>query len=191
MAGWGTTSEGGSTSDRMREVSVPVVSDAKAKKAYSSLSLQLRYFPKVMVAAGQKGKDSCQGDSGGPLFNPGANSTTQVGIVSYGHGCARAASPAYTPRPTIPTSGRLSSTLLSSNYARASGRRLANESEAVGRTEPTASILHLTHLVSAEEHKARWYPGRSHRSRQSPFAIDRTEVFGYPVIRVSVFSPPA
>lgn len=77
----------------MREVSVPVVSDAKAKKAYSSLSPQLRYFPKVTVAAGQKGKDSCQRDSGGPLFNPGANSTTQVGIVSYGQVCARAAFP--------------------------------------------------------------------------------------------------
>jgi secreted trypsin-like serine protease len=36
VAGWGRTSEGGNTSDRMREVSVPVVSDAKAKNAYAS-----------------------------------------------------------------------------------------------------------------------------------------------------------
>lgn len=92
VAGWGTTSEGGNTSDRMREVSVPVVSDAKAKTAYSSLSPQLRYFPNLMVAAGQQGKDSCQGDSGGPLFKPGTT-RTQVGIVSYGQGCARAAFP--------------------------------------------------------------------------------------------------
>ncbi len=84
VAGWGTTSKGGSTTDRMREVLVPVVSDATALKAYRSGS----YFPKLMVAASARGKDSCQGDSGGPLFKPGAT-RTQVGIVSFGRGCAR------------------------------------------------------------------------------------------------------
>lgn len=88
VAGWGATSEGGSDSDRMREVSVPVVSDAKATEAYGSRS----YFPKLMVAAGVKGKDSCQGDSGGPLFKP-STPRTQVGIVSFGEGCARARFP--------------------------------------------------------------------------------------------------
>lgn len=93
VAGWGTTSEGGSISDRMREVRIPVIYDANAQKAYSSLSPILRFFPKLMVAAGQRGKDSCQGDSGGPLFKSGATTTTQVGVVSYGNGCARAAFP--------------------------------------------------------------------------------------------------
>lgn len=88
VAGWGTTSEGGSTSDRMREVSVPVVSDAKAREAYGSRS----YFPSLMVAAGANGRDSCQGDSGGPLFKPSAP-RAQVGIVSFGSGCARAGFP--------------------------------------------------------------------------------------------------
>ena len=60
------------------------------------MPLSLRYFPTLMVAAGVKGKDSCQGDSGGPLFYPAAT-RTQVGIVSYGLGCARAGIPgAYT-----------------------------------------------------------------------------------------------
>ena len=96
VSGWGTTSEGGSTSDRMREVSVPVVRDAAARRAYASQAPILRYFPSLMVAAGVRGKDSCQGDSGGPLFKPGAP-RTQVGIVSYGRGCARAGFPgAYT-----------------------------------------------------------------------------------------------
>jgi secreted trypsin-like serine protease len=93
VAGWGTTSEGGDTADRMREVSVPVVSDSKAQAAYASTGRpSLRYFPSLMVAAGVKGKDSCQGDSGGPLFKPTAT-RTQVGIVSYGLGCARAGFP--------------------------------------------------------------------------------------------------
>jgi secreted trypsin-like serine protease len=89
-AGWGSRSEGGKLqfSDRMRVVSLPVVSDRAARRAYSSRSPVLRYFPSLMVAAGAKGKDACQGDSGGPLFNPGSTST-QVGIVSYGLGCAR------------------------------------------------------------------------------------------------------
>lgn len=83
VAGWGTTSQGGNSTDRMREVSVPVVSDRRARQAYSS-----QYFPSLMVAAGVNGKDSCQGDSGGPLFQPGIT-RTQVGIVSFGRGCAR------------------------------------------------------------------------------------------------------
>jgi secreted trypsin-like serine protease len=35
------------------------------------------------------GKDSCQGDSGGPIFV----GNTQVGIVSFGDGCARPEKP--------------------------------------------------------------------------------------------------
>lgn len=88
VAGWGTTSEGGNTSDRMREVSVPVVSDARAQNAYGPRS----YFPKLMVAAGAEGMDSCQGDSGGPLLKP-STPRVQVGIVSFGAGCARAGFP--------------------------------------------------------------------------------------------------
>lgn len=36
------------------------------------------------------GKDACQGDSGGPLVD---SSKTQVGIVSWGIGCARSDNP--------------------------------------------------------------------------------------------------
>lgn len=37
-----------------------------------------------MICAGVAGKDSCQGDSGGAITING----TQVGIVSWGYGCA-------------------------------------------------------------------------------------------------------
>ena len=41
------------------------------------------------VAGG--GKDSCQGDSGGPIVD--ANTGVQLGVVSWGDGCARAGIP--------------------------------------------------------------------------------------------------
>jgi secreted trypsin-like serine protease len=81
-AGWGSViSKPQSIEDypkRMREVSVPVVSDSHAKQAYQSQGL--RYLPSLHVAAGKKGKGPCFGDSGGPLFDSG--SRIQVGIDS-------------------------------------------------------------------------------------------------------------
>mmetsp|Transcript_32894 Transcript_32894/g.48667 ORF Transcript_32894/g.48667 Transcript_32894/m.48667 type:complete len:553 (+) Transcript_32894:204-1862(+) len=55
----------------------------------------------TMFCAGvdEGGKDSCQGDSGGPIFietttsNDGLASFTQVGVVSWGQGCAEAEFP--------------------------------------------------------------------------------------------------
>jgi secreted trypsin-like serine protease len=35
------------------------------------------------------GKDSCQGDSGGPIFEMRGTTPVQVGVVSFGEGCAR------------------------------------------------------------------------------------------------------
>ncbi|CAL8141759.1 unnamed protein product [Orchesella dallaii] len=81
--GWGTTSEGGSTSNTLRVVEVPVVSDTDCKDSYGEEDITDR-----MICAGIKegGKDSCQGDSGGPLVD---RYNTLVGITSWGYGCAR------------------------------------------------------------------------------------------------------
>lgn len=43
-----------------------------------------------MICAGEKGKDSCQGDSGGPMVDSAGK---QVGVVSWGIGCALAGYP--------------------------------------------------------------------------------------------------
>lgn len=69
---------------RMREATVPFVSDNVARKAYGK-----SFRSNIMVAAGKDGVDSCQGDSGGPLFTQEQGGRpVQLGIVSWGAGCA-------------------------------------------------------------------------------------------------------
>jgi secreted trypsin-like serine protease len=94
-AGWGVVKQRPGPFDiftfRMHEVSVPVVSDSRAKRTYQSEGL--KYLPSLHVAAGKQGNGPCFGDSGGPLFDSG--SRTQVGITSYGAGgCGTARYPA-------------------------------------------------------------------------------------------------
>jgi secreted trypsin-like serine protease len=84
VTGWGTLRAGKQIyPDELYKVDVPVVSDATCKNVYGS-SLDAA----TEVCAGASGLDSCYGDSGGPLFaNDG--SRIQVGIVSWGNGCAK------------------------------------------------------------------------------------------------------
>jgi len=94
-AGWGVVKQRPGPFDilpkRMHEVSVPVVSDSRAKRTYQSQGL--KYLPSLQVAAGKKGNGACFGDSGGPLFD--SDSRTQVGITSHGAGrCGTARYPA-------------------------------------------------------------------------------------------------
>jgi len=91
VAGWGTTSSGGTLSDAAMEVTVPAVSNAQCAAAYGAGQIS-----DGMLCAGTPagGKDSCQGDSGGPLFGIQADSSlVYVGIVSWGRGCALAQYP--------------------------------------------------------------------------------------------------
>lgn len=86
VAGWGTTSEGGPTSDTLLQGTVPVTSDEDCAAAYGS-----DYDAQGMVCAGlpEGGVDACQGDSGGPLVVDGV----LAGVVSWGNGCARPNTP--------------------------------------------------------------------------------------------------
>ncbi|HEX6341918.1 serine protease [Umezawaea sp.] len=85
VLGWGRTAEGAEPSPTLRQVDVPVVSDADCGRAVP------RFRPDGMVCAGlpEGGKDACEGDSGGPMVVRGR----LVGVVSYGTGCARPGEP--------------------------------------------------------------------------------------------------
>jgi len=86
VAGWGAASEGGAQQRFLLKANVPFVSDASCQQSYPSL------IPSQEICAGlpQGGVDTCQGDSGGPMFRRDAsNNWIQVGITSWGNGCAR------------------------------------------------------------------------------------------------------
>jgi len=90
IAGWGNTirqpangDNGSNYPDRMREARVPIISDARARDAYGR-----HYVGALMVGAGKKGKDTCNGDSGGPMFVTQDGKRYQIGITSFGRGCA-------------------------------------------------------------------------------------------------------
>jgi secreted trypsin-like serine protease len=87
IAGWGGAREGGAQQRYLLKATVPFVSDATCESNYSG-----RINPTDQICAGYAagGVDTCQGDSGGPMFRrDAANAWIQVGIVSWGDGCAR------------------------------------------------------------------------------------------------------
>jgi secreted trypsin-like serine protease len=87
VIGWGNVSTTGHTSypDELRELQVPVVSDAECDFAYMGFLTE-----ETQLCAGDRGVDSCQGDSGGPLFaTTSSGEWIQVGIVSWGFKCAK------------------------------------------------------------------------------------------------------
>ncbi|WP_308120552.1 serine protease [Streptomyces bambusae] len=88
VAGWGANREGGSQQRYLLKATVPFVSDADCQAAYGN-----DLIPGEEICAGilgTGGVDTCQGDSGGPMFRrDNAGAWIQVGIVSWGIGCAR------------------------------------------------------------------------------------------------------
>ncbi|EFX71777.1 trypsin [Daphnia pulex] len=96
VSGWGRISTGGSISNVLLSVDVPIVSDSDCNAAYAGVFDPNPIFPSMLCAgAPAGGVDSCQGDSGGPLFTGTGADAVQHGIVSFGPsaGCALAEYP--------------------------------------------------------------------------------------------------
>ncbi|HYF27130.1 MAG TPA: serine protease [Baekduia sp.] len=87
VTGWGANASlilitSGGTNN-LQEVNVTMRSDQECQQTSPFV-----IDPRVMVCAGDGGRDSCQGDSGGPLVvDDGAGRLIQVGVVSFGFGC--------------------------------------------------------------------------------------------------------
>jgi secreted trypsin-like serine protease len=101
VTGFGTTAQCASATsspdcnmqEQLREVEIPVVDTAACRNDYSG---QPQVIGEHQMCAGVEetgSKDSCQGDSGGPLVHNESNGYVQVGIVSWGAGCAQAHKP--------------------------------------------------------------------------------------------------
>ncbi|XP_041939560.1 tryptase-2-like [Alosa sapidissima] len=86
VTGWGDVAEGTPLEgeETMQQLKLPLVDDKTCRLMYPRTDDN-------HLCAGymQGGKDSCQGDSGGPLVCKSFEQFVQVGVVSFGHGCAR------------------------------------------------------------------------------------------------------
>ena len=79
--GWGATSSGGSSSNILLEVDVPI-DDSCGSYSNSDITNNM-----VCAGDGNGGEDSCQGDSGGPLIMTNDDGEYElIGIVSWGYG---------------------------------------------------------------------------------------------------------
>ncbi len=93
VVGWGVKAVdpvslqplGGSLAKRLQEVTVPVISNNECRQRMGN------GVTDNMLCAGYRegGKDSCNGDSGGPLMVYRDGQYSQVGLVSFGIGCAQ------------------------------------------------------------------------------------------------------
>ncbi|KAL3930282.1 MAG: hypothetical protein SGBAC_011832 [Bacillariaceae sp.] len=83
--GTGDTSEGGTQSDQILQVDLPSFNYEACNEVYGG---EVDHDA-MMCAGGVENQDSCQGDSGGPIVIRNGNTHTQVGVTSWGEGCAR------------------------------------------------------------------------------------------------------
>jgi len=89
--GLGALLQSGGYPDVLQAVDVRVIDHKLCNDAYEGLGL----FPLIestMICAGYRTglpRDACQGDSGGPLIEKRGDKDVQVGVVSFGYGCAQ------------------------------------------------------------------------------------------------------
>ncbi|WP_230690030.1 trypsin-like serine protease [Catellatospora paridis] len=94
VMGWGAATEGGGQQRYLLKAQVPFITDAQCQGAGGSYSGLI--FNEEICAGNYTsgGVDTCQGDSGGPMVKRNAsNEWIQIGIVSWGIGCARPQNP--------------------------------------------------------------------------------------------------
>ncbi|MEQ9259819.1 MAG: serine protease [Roseovarius sp.] len=92
ILGWGAITEGGRSSRILKIAPIPIERKSYCRRAYDGLTS----ITSNMICAGPRsgGRDACQGDSGGPLVvRDDLGHWLQVGVTSFGFGCAQAGYP--------------------------------------------------------------------------------------------------
>jgi len=98
VVGWGLSHQDAGASTRLlQKLEVPVIALERCQSF-----MQYELTPRMLCAGYEKGeKDACTGDSGGPLSLKKDNDQwEQIGVVSWGEGCARAKRPGLYSRMT-------------------------------------------------------------------------------------------
>jgi len=99
VMGWGTTSYDRTRPEELQIADVDYIPNSVCEKSKGKIrptstydKTYEGYVTDDMMCAARSGKDACSGDSGGPLIIPGNSPAQdlQVGIVSWGYGCASA-----------------------------------------------------------------------------------------------------
>ena len=95
VMGWGDidiADDVSTMSNVLLEVEVNVISNEECEASEGIVGgWQESYNGQIsdnMLCARDSGEDSCQGDSGGPLVLKGSDEHVQIGVVSWGVGCA-------------------------------------------------------------------------------------------------------
>lgn len=94
VIGWGSLAyEGHPQPKVLQEAILKVTPNSKCKESYKKAGFTIA--DGSMICAAAPGRDACRGDSGGPLIIQATPNSRwiQVGIVSFGIGCARAEYP--------------------------------------------------------------------------------------------------
>lgn len=85
VLGWGVTGYNKNTSESLKEIRIPIVTNQKCMQMYQKRNFNIT---DQMMCAGEEGKDACTGDGGGPLMIEKKSSRWfVVGLVSFGVGC--------------------------------------------------------------------------------------------------------
>uniref|UniRef100_A0A8C5Q5K0 Peptidase S1 domain-containing protein n=1 Tax=Leptobrachium leishanense TaxID=445787 RepID=A0A8C5Q5K0_9ANUR len=88
VTGWGDIRSDQSLQppQTLQQVKLPLIFRDACNKMYNS-TIEIQ-SDQICAGLEEGGKDSCQGDSGGPLVCQAQGIWYQVGVVSYGDGCA-------------------------------------------------------------------------------------------------------
>ena len=96
VPGWGRLNYTGPQADTLQEVNVTTISNEECRASHGH-----HRITEAMICAVEVGKDACKDDRGGPLAVLGQDgSYRQIGVVSWGKGCARPGYPGVYTRLT-------------------------------------------------------------------------------------------